>query len=104
MAPSSQDIQRIVDMLVKEFAPQQVVLFGSRANGTAPPESDVDLMVVLPFEGSAISVMLEKVYCMMDQPFAVEVHLRRPLAAGCEPDAVMRDAISRGRVLYRAAA
>jgi len=89
-------------MLVKEFAPQQVVLFGSRANGTATPESDIDLMVVLPFEGSAISVMLEKVYRMM--PFAVEVHLRRPLAAACEPDAVMRDAIERGRVLYRAAA
>lgn len=34
-----------------EFHAQRVVLFGSHARGTPTPDSDVDLLVVMPFEG-----------------------------------------------------
>ena len=63
-------------------------------------------MIVLPFEGSVLrvmSAMLARAYAAMDQPFAVEVHPRRPQDAGA-PDPVMREALQRGRVLYEAAA
>lgn len=36
----------IVDVVVQEVQPQQIVLFGSYANGTATSDSDVDLLVI----------------------------------------------------------
>ncbi len=49
-APVSPDpvVQPLVDQIVAEFAPLRVILFGSRATGTARPDSDVDLLVVMP--------------------------------------------------------
>ena len=40
-----QDIQATCDDIVREFAPLQVVLFGSYAYGTPTEYSDVDLLV-----------------------------------------------------------
>lgn len=42
---------RIADMvgrIVEMAKPEQVILFGSRAAGTERPDSDVDLLVVMP--------------------------------------------------------
>jgi uncharacterized protein len=41
-------VRRIVEM----FDPQQVILFGSHARGTAGPDSDADFLVVMPVTGS----------------------------------------------------
>ena len=45
---SRQDIQTTCDDIVREFAPLQVILFGSYAYGTPTADSDVDLLVVMP--------------------------------------------------------
>jgi predicted nucleotidyltransferase len=45
-------LQEIVERIVKRFSPRKVILFGSRARGTAVPESDVDLLVVTDRPGS----------------------------------------------------
>ena len=51
-----------------------------------------------------MSEMLARAYEVMETPFAVEFHPRRPLAAGALPDPVMDDALKKGVVLYEAAA
>ena len=38
----------ILDRLVRELEPDQVYLFGSRARGDADPDSDFDLLIVVP--------------------------------------------------------
>ena len=38
-------IDEIVRKIVEAFHPRRIVVFGSRANGTAGPDSDIDLMV-----------------------------------------------------------
>src|SRR5947209_7973017 len=38
--------------IIREFHPQKIVLFGSYAYGQPTPDSDVDLLVILPFRGS----------------------------------------------------
>ncbi len=37
----------IRDRIVEHLHPEKIILFGSRANGTATPDSDIDLLVVL---------------------------------------------------------
>ena len=45
-------IQQMVSLIVKQFQPDQIILFGSHARGKARPDSDVDLLIVMPVEGS----------------------------------------------------
>lgn len=47
-----EEIREMVRRIVKQCAPEKVVLFGSYARGTAGPDSDVDLMVVMHVVGS----------------------------------------------------
>jgi predicted nucleotidyltransferase len=42
----------MVRRIVTRFRPERIVLFGSRARGTAGWDSDVDLLVVMPANGS----------------------------------------------------
>jgi predicted nucleotidyltransferase len=43
----------IVNRLVAAYAPDSVYLFGSRARGDAGPDSDYDIMVVVPDDAPA---------------------------------------------------
>jgi len=42
----------MVQRIVRRFRPERVILFGSHARGEAGPDSDVDLLIVMPVEGS----------------------------------------------------
>ncbi len=47
MLKTEQDLlQTMVDIIVREADPEQIILFGSRARGDARPDSDVDLLIV----------------------------------------------------------
>lgn len=39
-------LDRMVQRLVDEYAPERIVLFGSHAEGTADSDSDIDLLIV----------------------------------------------------------
>ena len=45
---SPQSVQDIVDQIVSLVNPTRVILFGSAARGTAGPDSDLDILVVMP--------------------------------------------------------
>jgi predicted nucleotidyltransferase len=47
-------IQQVCERIAKRYHPQKIILFGSHAYGHPTPESDVDLLVVMDFEGSPI--------------------------------------------------
>ena len=47
-ALSPELLREIVQRLVEEFHPERIILFGSHAWGTPSPDSDVDLLVVVP--------------------------------------------------------
>ncbi len=40
-------IEEMVRRIASQFHPDQIILFGSHAKGTARPDSDVDLLVVM---------------------------------------------------------
>lgn len=40
-------IEEMVDRIAERFNPEKIILFGSHARGTAGPDSDADLLVVM---------------------------------------------------------
>jgi predicted nucleotidyltransferase len=46
-----QQIQELCRRIVDAFHLERIILFGSYAYGVPEPDSDVDLLVILPFEG-----------------------------------------------------
>jgi predicted nucleotidyltransferase len=99
------DEKRIAELgekIAREFQPERIILFGSYAYGKPRPDSDVDLLVVLPFDGKAFRKSLE-ILNRIDPDFSVDIVTRRPEDAARrykEGDLLIREALNRGRVLY----
>lgn len=95
-------VERFVAQLVRRFEPERVVLFGSHAEGTATADSDVDLLVVMPFEGRG-SDQAARIDCALKRDFALDLLVRRPEAVrqGLEQgDPFMKEIVEKGKVLY----
>jgi len=48
--------------VIDYFKPQRVILFGSRARGTAAPDSDVDLLVVVDDDTPSVRLTMHAGY------------------------------------------
>lgn len=71
-------IDRMVQRIVRKFHPERIILFGSQARGDARPDSDVDLLVVMPFEGSRFEKELEIDEVLWSIPVSVDVIVTTP--------------------------
>ncbi|HEY4983947.1 MAG TPA: nucleotidyltransferase domain-containing protein [Verrucomicrobiae bacterium] len=95
-------IRELTERIVREFSPERVVLFGSYANGNPRPDSDVDLLVILPFEGKSFRKSLE-ILNRVNPRFAVDLLARRPEDTARryrEGDPLIREALDHGQVLH----
>lgn len=100
------DIQELARQIAAEFQPRRIVLFGSRAYGRPRPDSDVDLLVVLPFTGSALKLAAE-IVDRVNPSYSLDLVVRSPDDVAQRykfGDPLIREAMDRGRVLYEAAA
>ncbi len=48
LTQDAEPVRPVIERLVDRYDPEEIWLFGSRAEGRAHPESDWDLLVVLP--------------------------------------------------------
>jgi predicted nucleotidyltransferase len=98
-------IEHLSDRIAKEFHPQRIILFGSYADGAPRPDSDVDLLVVMPFRGNPLHKAWE-IISRLKPSFSVDVLVRSPeeIEQRVENnDWFMREVLERGRTLYDAA-
>jgi len=96
------DIQALADRIVKQFNPERIILFGSYAAGTAGPDSDVDLLVVLPFEGKTWK-MASKIRGRTRPTFPMDLLVRTPQQLHqrlAMHDVFIRDITKKGKTLY----
>ena len=103
---TDQEIRELARRIAEEFHPQRIVLFGSRAQGTAGQESDVDLLVIMPFRGPALSKTVE-ILDRVNPQFPVDLLLRTPEEAAWRykgGDPIITEAFDSGVTLYEAAA
>ena len=63
----------MVHRIVTRFDPERIILFGSQATGTAGKDSDVDLLIVMPFEGLRLQKQLELRILLHDVPVPKDV-------------------------------
>jgi predicted nucleotidyltransferase len=101
---SIKTIMSVSDQIAREFQPEQIVLFGSHAYGTPRNDSDVDLLVVMPFEGHS-AYMAITILDRVNPPFPIDLLVRTPeelrhrIALN---DFFLREIIAKGSVLYAA--
>ncbi len=97
------NIAAMVERLVTRFAPEQIILFGSHARGTAAPGSDVDLLVIMPVAGSKREKRIEMRMALDDIVVPKDVLVTTPEEVARERDlvgSIIRPALREGRVLY----
>lgn len=104
---SDADIQAQAERIVREFRPQRIILFGSWARGGAGVDSDVELLVVMPFEGSRFRKAGWILGRVPPGTFTIDLVLRTPAEVRGRyerGDPFTREAVDRGNILYEAAA
>jgi predicted nucleotidyltransferase len=99
------DIQSIADRIARTFRPDKIILFGSHARGQAAKDSDVDLLVLMDYQGHAIRQSAAIRASLGDAPFSLDVIVRTPeeFSKRCAMnDWLMREIQSEGIVLHAA--
>lgn len=98
-------IEDFANRIAKEFKPERIILFGSYASGSASPDSDVDLLVVLPHDGKGWRVATQ-IRQRLRPSFPMDLIVRTPQQIRDRlalDDPFVREVIERGHVLYEAA-
>jgi predicted nucleotidyltransferase len=102
------DIRRVREFsrrVAEEFRPERIILFGSYAHGHPSADSDVDLLVILPFQGRGARKAIE-ILSRIEPGFPVDMLVRTPAQVRQRltwGDCFMREIIEHGKVLYEAA-
>ncbi len=95
-------IRRLARDIATHFDVEKVILFGSRARGTATKDSDVDLLVVMRYEGRETDQAV-RILTRVNPRFAVDLIVRTPADMARryrQYDPLVRDALDKGVVLY----
>ncbi len=98
-----QDIQSVCNDIVREFAPLQVVLFGSYAYGMPTERSDVDLLVVMPVAKSETRRQEIEIRERLARPFHLHVLVHSPENLAYRlayNDWFLQEITEKGEVLY----
>jgi predicted nucleotidyltransferase len=97
-------IRKLCKRIAEAYQPEKIILFGSHAYGKPTPESDVDLLVVMDFEGRPIEQTL-KIERELDIVTPVDLLVRTPeevIARLEDGDMFMVNIFWRGKVMYEA--
>jgi predicted nucleotidyltransferase len=100
-------MQRAIDgmvvRIVDEFDPERIILFGSRGRGDARPDSDVDLLIVMPVDGSPREKAIDIRLALHDIPLSKDVIVVTPESFKWRQKVVGTiewPAVHEGKVLY----
>lgn len=97
-------IKRLCQKIVEGFHPDKIILFGSRAYGKPRADSDIDLLVIMPYEGDSAltaSLILNDLDVLVSLDLLVRTaeEVRERIEIG---DQFMKEIIENGKVMYEA--
>ncbi|MGE0884053.1 MAG: nucleotidyltransferase domain-containing protein [Blastocatellales bacterium] len=102
---TKKQIKELCDQIVREFHPEKIILFGSHAYGEPTSDSDIDLLVVMPYEGEYRKQLVE-IFTRLGTRLPMDLLLRTPkeiserLELG---DFFIKEITERGKVMYESA-
>jgi uncharacterized protein len=99
-------IAAMTERIIAEFAPLRVIVFGSHARGEAGPDSDVDLLVVLPSVDDTREAAIRIRRALAHFPVSKDVIVTTPEEIARRGDlvgTVLRPALREGKVVYERA-
>ena len=97
-------IRKYANQIARQFRPDKIILFGSYAYGKPTEDSDVDMLIIMPFEGKGARKATE-ILLATDPRFPIDLLVRTPeqirtrLKLG---DFFIREITENGKVLYEA--
>jgi len=95
-------IRKLCNRIAEAYHPEKIILFGSHAYGKPTPESDVDLLIVMDYEGRPIEQTL-KIHRELDIVTPVDVLVYSPQEVDerlQDGDMFIVDVMRRGKVMY----
>jgi len=98
------EIEKFGRQIGRQFGAEKVILFGSYAQGTATEDSDVDLLIVCPFEGRSVDKSVE-IRMRLRPKFPIDLLVRSPQKVQQRidmGDEFIRGILEEGKVLYEA--
>ena len=98
-----EEIQATCDDIVREFAPLQVILFGSYAYGTPTEDSDVDLLIVMDIPKSEFLNKNIEIRQRISYRFGLDLLVRSPEEIAYRVsynDWFLREITEKGEVLH----
>lgn len=100
-------LEETVRRIVNKFHPERIILFGSHAKGEPTEDSDLDLLVVIPVEGSRRRKANEIDLALADRTVPTDVIVVTPEQFDREKNligTIIGEAAREGRALYERAA
>ena len=97
-------IEELGRRIGREFSAERVILFGSYARGAVTKDSDVDLLVIGPFEGRSVDRSVQ-IRMKLRPGFPVDLVVRTPQKVRRRVgmgDDFMQEILEEGKVLYEA--
>ncbi len=105
MTTMQAQLDQLVVRIVQAVHPLRIILFGSAARGDTGPESDVDVLVVVP-EGTHRRKTAQYLHTqLIGMPFAVDIIVTTPSLLDKHRDnigLIYRTILAEGRELYAA--
>jgi predicted nucleotidyltransferase len=93
----------VVERIVRRFAPERIILFGSHARGEARPDIDLDLLVVLREAANKRQAAVNIGNELSDLPVSKDIVVTTPeeiALLGEVLGLVLRPALREGKVIY----
>lgn len=103
-AASQPEIKKLSDEIAREFHPEKIILFGSHAYGNPAWDSDVDLLIIMPFKGTPHQQAVA-IRSRVDAGVSLDLLVRTPQQIARRlalEDSFIREILERGKVLYEA--
>jgi predicted nucleotidyltransferase len=97
-----QQILKLSEAIANEFQPEKIILFGSYAYGNPQDDSDVDMLVILPYKGSNLQKSWEILNKIQPQ-FAIDLIVRSNAEVEQRlawNDFFLREIMEKGKVIY----
>lgn len=95
-------LEKILEKILEVINPDKIILFGSRAKGTARDDSDYDLLIIKSGIDNKRKIA-KKIYLNLNLPVSVDIIVQTP--EGIEENktrfySIVNEAFNEGKVIY----